>query len=109
MLSFYFLLRSIKYNDFNNYFEKVLKETVQLGGDTDANCSIVSGLIGALVGVRRVPVDMINILLSFDDSKNGQNRNNNYGVDEPLLKDIDRLIASRPKQKLVISRIQPVQ
>lgn len=102
LLSYYFLLRSIKYNDLNIYFEKALKETIMLGGDTDANACIVSGLMGALVGVRRIPVDMLSILMSFDDSQSGQDRDGKYSVDEPLLKTIDKLIASRPKQKLVI-------
>ena len=75
----------------------MLKEVIQLGGDTDANACVVTGLIGALVGVRRIPVDMLSILLSFDDVSKGQNRDGKYLVGEPLLKKIDKLIASRPK------------
>jgi len=106
MFAFYFLLRSIRYNDLNVYFEKALKETLQLGGDTDANCAIVCGLMGALVGVRRIPMDMLSILLSFDDNQKGQNRSGKYQVDEPLLKNIDKLIASRPKGRLVLQGVE---
>ena len=105
MIAFYFLLRSIKYNDLNIYFEKALKETLQLGGDTDANCAIVCGLMGALVGVRRVPVDMLSILLAFDDNQKGQHRDGKYLVDESLLKNIDKLIASRPKGRLALKGV----
>jgi ADP-ribosylglycohydrolase len=105
-IAFYFLLRSIKHNDLNIYFEKALKETLQLGGDTDANCAVVCGLMGALLGVRRIPVDMLSILLAFDDNQKGQNRDGKYQVDELLLKNIDKLIASRPKGILVLRGVE---
>lgn len=71
VLSYYFLLRSVKHHDLNLFYEKVLSETIKLGGDTDANACIVAGIIGSLVGVRRVPVDMLTTLFQFDDSING--------------------------------------
>lgn len=77
-----------------------------MGGDTDANCAIVCGLMGALVGVRRVPVDMLSILLAFDDNQKGQHRDGKYHVDESLLKNIDKLIASRPKGRLALKGVE---
>ena len=71
VLGYYFLLRSIKASDLNLYYEKVLKETIQLGGDTDANACIITGLIGSLVGIRRVPIDMLSTLVGFNDASKG--------------------------------------
>lgn len=102
VLSFYFMLRSIKHHDMNIYYEKVLRETVKLGGDTDGNACIVAGLIGALVGVRRLPVEMITTLLAFDDGASGQNRKGRFCVRESTLKSIDELIDVRPREKLLI-------
>ena len=104
VLAFYFLLRSIRHNDLSVFYEKALKETLQLGGDTDGNACVVAGLIGSLVGIRRVPIDMLSTLCIFDDKHMGQNRDGMYCVDENLLKTVDKLIEVRPKQKLVILR-----
>jgi len=37
-----------------------------LGGDAAGNAAIVSGMVGALVGVKRLPRDMLAKLFSFD-------------------------------------------
>lgn len=39
------------------------------GGDTDANASIVGGLIGAAVGLTNIPEKYIKGILKFDGSK----------------------------------------
>jgi ADP-ribosylglycohydrolase len=39
-----------------------------LGGDTDTNGAIVGGLIGALVGIHRIPENMIDKIFSFDNN-----------------------------------------
>ena len=43
-----------------------MRLTIQLGGDTDTNACIVGGMIGALVGIKKIPEPMIDSLLSFD-------------------------------------------
>ena len=58
VLSFYFLLRYIPDKWENNkeeFFKKALKETINLGGDTDTNACIVGGMVGALVGLKSIP------------------------------------------------------
>ena len=42
-----------------------------MGGDTDTNASVVAGLIGSIVGVNRIPKNMVTKLMTFDDSKEG--------------------------------------
>jgi ADP-ribosylglycohydrolase len=61
VLSFYFLLRYKEEKDHSDlgFYYKALKETIRLGGDTDTNACIVGGLIGALVGLHRIPYYMI--------------------------------------------------
>ena len=51
VLSFYFLLRYQISKDENIYYN-ALRLTIQQGGDTDPNASIVGGMIGALVGIK---------------------------------------------------------
>jgi len=43
-----------------------------IGGETDSNAAIVGGMIGALVGVKKMPKVAIDKLFSFDctDEKN---------------------------------------
>ena len=105
VLSFYFLLRSSTVHDLNHFYEKALLETIKLGGDTDGNAAVVCGLIGALVGVRRIPRNMLSALFSFDDNGDlGQDREGHYCVRDSTLKSIDRLIQIRPEEHLSIKR-----
>lgn len=109
VLSYYFLLRSIKHDDLNSYYGKVLTETIMLGGDCDANACIVSGFIGALVGVKRIPTDMLTTLIRFNDSKEGQDREGVYCIGIETLNNIDNLIDMRPEQQYEIKRAAAVQ
>ena len=68
ILSYYFLQRAQYEENLDNYFEKCLYETNMLGGDTDTNGAIVGGLIGALVGIHRIPENMIDKIFSFDNN-----------------------------------------
>ena len=38
------------------------------GGDADANACIAGGMIGALVGVKSIPLYMINKVINYDCS-----------------------------------------
>lgn len=59
VLSFYYLLRFCQIIDsklddvgtMQAFYKKALRETIQLGGDTDTNACIVGGMVGALVGI----------------------------------------------------------
>jgi ADP-ribosylglycohydrolase len=42
-------------NNKEEFFKKALKETINLGGDTDTNACIVGGMVGALVGLKSIP------------------------------------------------------
>ncbi len=57
---------NLSQNQKKEFFLKALRETINLGGDTDTNACIVGGMIGALVGLKRIPDYMHDKLLKFD-------------------------------------------
>jgi ADP-ribosylglycohydrolase len=41
-------------NVYSNFYKKAIMDTVSIAGDTNTNASIVSGLIGAAIGVHAI-------------------------------------------------------
>jgi len=64
----------MKGKNLDEYYSKVLRGTINLGGSTEVNTSIVGGMIGAIVGIRNIPSELLAVLLSFDCKKSGQKR-----------------------------------
>jgi ADP-ribosylglycohydrolase len=54
ILSFFHLLlfHKCEPDDHSIFFELALRQTIQLGGDTDTNAAIVGAMVGAIVGVQ---------------------------------------------------------
>ncbi len=73
ILAFHFLRKKTKY-------EEAVLETLMKGGDTDTNCAIVGGMIGALHGINGIPVQMKNKVLSYDYNL----KQNNLGYIRPI-------------------------
>ena len=72
ILAFFWLLQAKNYvSNLDSLFETAICETIKMGGDTDTNASVVAGLIGSIVGVNRIPKNMVTKLMTFDDSKEG--------------------------------------
>lgn len=79
------------------------------GGNVALNSAIVLGMIGALIGVKRIPNTMIEKLLKFDCT----NEENPYVVAHPReeflsvmmhgLVNLESLISLRPLHELLIS------
>ena len=46
-----------------------MKDLLGKKGDTDTNCCIVGGLLGALHGVGNLPQDVIEKVMKFDPTK----------------------------------------
>ena len=44
----------------------IMRQMIREGGDTDTNCCIVGGMIGALLGLKNIPAYMVNKVLNFD-------------------------------------------
>ena len=64
VLSFYFLLMIDEEDP--NAFHNAIRETIAQGGDTDTNACIVGGMIGAYLGIQKLPEDMVSKVLNFD-------------------------------------------
>ena len=52
-------------------YKRILREIIREGGDTDTNACIVGGVIGAYLGFKALPSEMVENILSFDCSDNG--------------------------------------
>jgi len=97
VLSFYFLRRYKDYQKVqnNNLFFDAIRLTIKEGGDTDTNACIVGGILGALVGYRVLPNDMVMKVVNFDcntvteDSALGQVRPDYLNTNKHLLTNID--------------------
>ena len=46
---------------------KMYKQIIELGGDTDTNCSIAGQIAGTLIGVRDIPNDLIDKLKELNE------------------------------------------
>jgi ADP-ribosyl-[dinitrogen reductase] hydrolase len=55
----------------NTPYEEAIKSTLMKGGDTDTNCAIVGGLLGALHGIENIPCYMKDPVLAFDGKNPG--------------------------------------
>lgn len=58
------LLRVSKGEDLN--YIMIIKEIINLGGDTDTNAAIVGGIIGSLYGIENIPNEYLKILMNFN-------------------------------------------
>ena len=62
ILAFLFLLRT-DLSD-KELFDESMWQTVALGGDTDTNCAIVGGLVGAYLGLKLIPSEKVEKVMS---------------------------------------------
>ena len=53
ILAFYCLLK-VKAMKVEEAFDFAMEQTAMLAGDTDTNCAIVGGLIGAYTGLKNI-------------------------------------------------------
>jgi hypothetical protein len=98
VFSFYYLLRHKKYTNQDIYYDS-LRQVIQEGGDTDTNACIVGGMIGALVGVKKLPEHMLKKLLLFDCTRDGMVLRPEFlSVKKYGLDNIAKLIACRPQK-----------
>ncbi|MFK7908060.1 MAG: ADP-ribosylglycohydrolase family protein, partial [Chitinophagales bacterium] len=46
---------------------KMFQTLIEIGGDTDTNCSIAGQIAGAAMGVEKIPLSLIQQLKELDD------------------------------------------
>lgn len=49
--------------------EEMFNELIEIGGDTDTNCSIAGQIAGTLVGIKGIPDNLLNKLKSLNEYK----------------------------------------
>ncbi len=47
--------------------EKMFLELIEIGGDTDTNCSIAGQIVGTLIGINNIPSNLLKQLKVLDD------------------------------------------
>ena len=61
------------------YFKSLVKRMISYGGDTDTNAAIVGGMIGSILGFKKLPKDFLGKMLALDFT----NKNLKRGHDRP--------------------------
>ena len=72
VLSMYVLMR-LNDKNISEVYNWALYQTTKLAGDTDTNCAIVGGVVGAFAGVENIDEDKLNKVLDCN-VKLGKNR-----------------------------------
>ena len=67
ILAFYCLLRVENFCG-SDGFNWAMRQTSMLAGDTDTNCAIVGGLVGAYLGIKAIPKEKVQKVLECDVS-----------------------------------------
>ena len=99
MLSFYFLkLFKIYRNPDKEFVKYALIKTLEVGGDTDTNACVVMGMVGALVGYKSLPVELLGKVLSFDCTKDIIKRDKFLSVKYNAVPLINHIINNRPQK-----------
>ena len=82
----------------------VIRQIIREGGDTDTNAAIVGGMLGALLGVKKIPAYMVNKVLQFDclNTKDDRLRPEFLSAKLHAVKKIKELINIRPTENLEI-------
>jgi len=64
VLAFLFLIRTDLTDE--ELYDEAMLQVVSLGGDTDTNCCIVGGLIGAYLGLKLIPEEKVKKVLACE-------------------------------------------
>ena len=91
------------------FYEKAIRQIIKEGGDTDTNACIAGGMIGALVGVKRLNKDMYAKVLNFNCTMApynglGRFRPEFLSASKYLLPLVKNLIEIRPKDRVIIQK-----
>lgn len=109
VLSFYFLLKAKPGRDLESLYEGCLRQVITLGGDVATSAAIVLGMVGALVGVKRIPRDMLKKTVAFDCTNEDPRdvplpREEFLSVMMHGLVNLESLVSLRPLYGLVIQQ-----
>jgi len=92
LYSLHFMRKSVSYED-------AMVEMLRQGGDTDTNCCIVGGMLGALHGFKGIPEEVRRQVLSFEANQDGGIKRPDYLVPGKCAERlIEEIIRVRPKK-----------
>ena len=105
-IAFYYTLHYLKKNI--SYRDAII-EVLLIGGDTDTNCCIVGGMLGAVHGKSGIPSEITNKVLKYDCSNEDpkkKKKDGKYGIYRPeflstklkLAEMIENIIRIRPSE-----------
>ena len=43
-----------------------MRKVIQKGGDTDTNAAIVGGMVGAVIGFKKLPAEYVNKVMKLE-------------------------------------------
>ena len=102
VLAFYCLLR-VQTMPVEDAFDYAMEQIAMLAGDTDTNCAIVGGLVGAYTGIDNIDKEKIRKVLDCDLDKGGQPRRPDHV--KPMIDGFDcikELIAIAPAKLEIV-------
>ncbi len=98
------LLYTLYYVKQNKGYKEAMAELLRMGGDTDTNCCIVGGALGALHGRNKVPDNYVKKVLSFDPKLQGGRIRPSFLLASKCLENmIKEIIKIRPFKLEVVS------
>jgi len=68
VLAFYSLLKSADVPE-DDLYDFIMRQIVALGGDTDTNAAIAGGMIGAYLGISKLPQEKVKKILECDTTE----------------------------------------
>ena len=76
----------------NNHFEKAMYDTISLGGDTDTNCCILGGILGACYGLTSIPNYYVNTVFSLTSPNYNRHKKLPIANPDNIADAIDKLV-----------------
>ena len=95
-------------------FERAIRETIRLGGDTDTNACIVGAMMGAAIGLENIPKLFVQKVVTLDAAvdpwmADKTVRPSFLSVQRHVLPNIKKLIEKRPIATSSTSSIIDIQ
>jgi ADP-ribosyl-[dinitrogen reductase] hydrolase len=79
------------------------------GGDTDTNCCIVGGLIGAVIGYEKLPEQYVDKMLKCDSTKSSKQFKRPSRFNPSRCLDIvDKLMSIAPKSVEIVPNLESI-
>ena len=90
---------SVFYLKYNMNYSEAMRDLLRRGGDTDTNCAIAGGMLGALHGESKLPSEYVKKVLEVDTKENVRHKRPEFLTPKHFLrKIIENIIKIRPSK-----------